>query len=358
MNVADLLTFGGLKKAKVAAGKKALMAPVDGVSVLEVAESQISRWVQQNELYISSFYAIADNIDMQKIVIEALHKSGCSGLVLCHVGQIIKEPHKEIIQLCNTLSFPLIIANTKSTFAEIITPIIRRLTDEEENKGNAKATASFVRNDVVDLISYESDSYEILKKVSSLYDIEVTFIDSSLQCAYSNKHEAIKEKELQFVADTYRFKEQLAYEEQRIITLQKQQKYLCTVRNKQSFLGLIILDITNKTEQQRRPKIIDELMVPCRIALGKLRHRIENRVVDKFEYISDLLVWNFPSFETAVNRGLALGCKIIDKDSILVININAIQPAKDARPISNYIQTWFMPNIIGMVKQYGNPPEN
>ena len=86
LTVKEALKFGGLFGATVVAGDLGLSKQIESVSVLEIAESNISRWVLKNQLYITSFYAIFDNVEQQKIVIESLANHGCCGLVLCYVG--------------------------------------------------------------------------------------------------------------------------------------------------------------------------------------------------------------------------------------------------------------------------------
>ena len=62
LTIKEALKFGGLFGASVVAGKEGLDTPIESVSVLEVAEHNISRWVLKNQLYITSFYAIWDNV--------------------------------------------------------------------------------------------------------------------------------------------------------------------------------------------------------------------------------------------------------------------------------------------------------
>ena len=58
LTIREALKFGGLFGAVVVAGQTGLDTPIESISVLEVAEGSISRWVLKNQLYITSFYAI------------------------------------------------------------------------------------------------------------------------------------------------------------------------------------------------------------------------------------------------------------------------------------------------------------
>ena len=51
LTIKEALKFGGLFGASVVAGKEGLDTPIESVSVLEVAEHNISRWVLKNQLY-------------------------------------------------------------------------------------------------------------------------------------------------------------------------------------------------------------------------------------------------------------------------------------------------------------------
>ena len=52
LTVREALKFGGLFGATVVAGDLGLSKQIESVSVLEIAESNISRWVLKNQLFI------------------------------------------------------------------------------------------------------------------------------------------------------------------------------------------------------------------------------------------------------------------------------------------------------------------
>ncbi|HHV39345.1 MAG TPA: hypothetical protein GXX70_07645 [Tepidimicrobium sp.] len=137
MIVKDILSFGGLEDAQIVAGVDGINNKVTSATVLEVAEEKIKTWVFKNQLYITSFYAIMQDIEMQKIVISALSEKKASGLVICHIDLFIKEIHPDIIKLCNKLKFPLIVANTKRTYVEILNPIVLKLMGNLDSQYDA-----------------------------------------------------------------------------------------------------------------------------------------------------------------------------------------------------------------------------
>ena len=58
LTIREALKFGGLFGATVVAGEEGLDIPIESVSVLEIADRNISHWVLKKQLYITAFYAI------------------------------------------------------------------------------------------------------------------------------------------------------------------------------------------------------------------------------------------------------------------------------------------------------------
>ena len=95
LTIREALKFGGLFGATVVAGEEGLDIPIESVSVLEIADGNISHWVLKKQLYITAFYAICDNVEQQKVVIQTLIDYGGCGLVLCYVGTWVQQIDQE-----------------------------------------------------------------------------------------------------------------------------------------------------------------------------------------------------------------------------------------------------------------------
>ncbi|WP_406242726.1 PucR family transcriptional regulator ligand-binding domain-containing protein [Tissierella carlieri] len=182
LTVRDILSLGGLRDASIVAGNGGVNNIVDSISVLEVADSNISKWVLKNELYITSFYAIHTNIEKQKEVIRALHKSGGCGLVLCHIDMWIKDIDKEIIELCNTIDFPLIVANSEVSYVEILNPIIEKLM--KINIDNFQLLLS-TQNKLIEQVANKEELEDIFNNISSMFEQEILFLDLDNNCIFS-----------------------------------------------------------------------------------------------------------------------------------------------------------------------------
>src|SRR5699024_901279 len=89
----------------------------------------------------------------------------------------LKEIHHEIIQLCNDLEFPLIVANSKKSYIELLNPILFRLRergDNQEYKSLINMQDRFIR-----YITTEGDLDYIYRTMSLEFDKKVYFLDET-----------------------------------------------------------------------------------------------------------------------------------------------------------------------------------
>lgn len=349
MKVKDLLRFGGLRNAEVAAGKAGLEHTVESVSVLEVAEAKISTWVTRNQLYITSFYAIKDTVGMQKVVIETLAKCGCCGLVICHKSLILGTVHPEVIALCDALDFPLLIARSEVSYVEILNPIIAKL----EMNGASGGGYAKIKSEFLDLILREDDMGMVLKRISYELGYEISFFDIGRRCVYSNKSDMEKEREIRYLQEHGG-----EHKSQRSSVWRDgpQKKLLYAIQESGSFFGYMIVNLRDEQALTEAVKAADRLSMPCALLFGR-RDRLENEESRlRQEYISDLLVWNFRDEEVAVRRGFELGMDITDKNNVVVVNLNRVQLLEDeqtAQRLRNSIGQWFFPSLCKIATARG-----
>ena len=83
MRVKDILNKDGLEGCQLVAGKYGINREVTSVSVLEVTDERIKNWVIEGEIYITAFYSILDNVELQKKVIKSLYEANASALIIC-----------------------------------------------------------------------------------------------------------------------------------------------------------------------------------------------------------------------------------------------------------------------------------
>lgn len=355
LTVRDILSLGGLRDASIVAGNGGVNNIVDSISVLEVADSNISKWVLKNELYITSFYAIHTNIEKQKEVIRALHKSGGCGLVLCHIDMWIKDIDKEIIELCNTIDFPLIVANSEVSYVEILNPIIEKLM--KINIDNFQLLLS-TQNKLIEQVANKEELEDIFNNISSMFEQEILFLDLDNNCIFSKNAD---KNTIKTVEDYLRLNFNTINSEcdkfnYCIKNIGQKKKVLYPIKTIGKFYGFVVVGYEEERFEHTLRKI-ENIAKICTLIYTKKSRIQELEEINIQDYIGDLITWNFRSEEVALKAGLDINWDIVNKTRLMIININSIQEnlsSKGVKDIQNYAKKVLYPTLSQEVK-YSNP---
>lgn len=355
LTIADALQFGGLQDAAVVAGGDRLSNAIESISVLEVAESRIARWVIKNQLYITSFYAIKEDVEMQKVVIRSLASCGCCGLVICHIDLWIQEMDPEVVSLCNELHFPLIIAKPECSYVDILNPIIQHLMKEKEEGQSAYSYAN-IRNDFLDLIINEEDIDQVFHKISAKIGLEVSYYDIYCDVIYSSKALFEVEAEQSYIKEHFNDTINECNKQQHLACqLLGKNKLICLIRSQRSLFGFIVVDNPPGINGESLLETLAPLCTSCTLLFSRGNKITDIR--DKYlqEYLGDLLVWNFRSDEVAIRRGREVGLDITNKNSILLVNLNSLQQTENSiqvKEMSDYVKQRVLPGISQQAAHY------
>ena len=355
LTIREALNFGGLFGATVVAGAAGLDTPIESISVLEVAESNISRWVLKNQLYITSFYAICDNAEQQKIVIQTLIDYGCCGLVLCYVGTWIQQIDKHIIEMCNDAHFPLIQARTDVSYIEILNPIINLLY-EENTQAAAISDYSMIRNDFLNLIVNEENMDIVFQQMNQRLKKRISYYDTYGKIIFSDRREETVLAEEEYLKEN--FNHVLYACSRNGYTVEKIKGMECLIvliRSQKNLFGLFITDHDKEFSYDKEGSLINSLVVSGALILRKRNREADYREKAVQEYLTDLLVRNFPTDDKAIERGVELGLTIQDKNCVMLININSIQQMTDPKvqlEMQNYVKRVLLTQIEGLAKSY------
>ena len=137
ITVADCLKLPSLQDAKVIAGHNGLGKFVSSVSVLEYARvfAMADALFLGNELIITAFTSVMDDVEAQCNAIRRLHEVGESALVLYYVGYYLKSIDKRLIEIANELDFPLIMMPPNDyhlRYNEVITEVMEKIFEERK----------------------------------------------------------------------------------------------------------------------------------------------------------------------------------------------------------------------------------
>lgn len=139
ITVRDCLNLPSLSFAKVVAGSEGLDKIVTSVSVSEFFESSEGHYdievFTPNELLISAFYSVRDDIGKQCAAIQEMNRTGAVAIVLFYVGEILENIDEQVIDTANNLKLPIIVINStnrKIKYSDIISDVTKKLNDDRK----------------------------------------------------------------------------------------------------------------------------------------------------------------------------------------------------------------------------------
>ncbi len=355
LTIREALKFGGLFGASVVAGETGIDKPIESISVLEVAESGISRWALKNQLYITSFYAICDDASKQEVVIKTLIGCGCCGLVLCYVGMWVEQIDESIVELCDEAGFPLIQARADVSYIEILEPIIS-LLNEESTQTVSGNDYSDILNDFLAIIVNEENADVIFQQMNQRAGRKISYYDTYGKMIYSDRGATSVRAEEEYLGEHFNHilyacsRNGYTFEE-----VEGEKKLLVLIRSQKNLFGLFIMDCDEEELSDVERELIHPLVVAGTLILRRRNHRVNLKEKAVEEYVADLLVWNFPSDAKAVERGTELGLMITDKTLVAVVNINSIQNMKQVKvqqEMQRYVKRVLLGRIEELMKLY------
>lgn len=111
ITVRECLKLPSLRNAEVLAGHAGLDQYVSTVSVLEYAKTfaMANPLFLGNEIILTAFISIKDDVDAQCEAIRRLHAVGEAAIVLYYVDYYMENVDQKLISVANELDFPLIV---------------------------------------------------------------------------------------------------------------------------------------------------------------------------------------------------------------------------------------------------------
>ena len=134
----EVLKLAPLSQAVVLGGHAGLDRIVSTVNVMETDDSFLL--LNGNELLITAFYAVRDDLQAQLRWIDELAKRGCAGLIICYIGRYFKgNTLDQLIQRAEELAFPLLTIPEEATdkrvvYSDIITSVLAELLQLQTRK--------------------------------------------------------------------------------------------------------------------------------------------------------------------------------------------------------------------------------
>lgn len=353
MRIRDLLDFGGLINAKVVAGKGGLDKTVESVSVLEVTEPTNGRWVLKNQISVTAFYAIKDDVEAQKNLIIEFDKSGGAGIVICHIDFWLKRIDESIISLCDNLNFPLIVVPSDVSYIDIIIPINDRLLKIHSEMYKYSLG---LQSELIELIVRNRDIHDIAKHIFNISNRGTIILDINSKVLSS---EGISDECINLIVhycknNLKEIHKKYQNSEVTIIDGYENSYLLQPIMVDNDFFGFMAMErVIKHPFNYKDPELIMKYTSIAIALISTKKQRIEKMQDIYFrDFLGDLLTWNFESDYMAINRARSVGWEIENKTLMILINLNSAYEINGANDyIGEYTKSVLMPIIQGIVKK-------
>ncbi len=180
ISVDEMLAFDVLKNAKILAGSGGLERRVTRINVMEVPD--IVDWVGEGEFLLTTAYSIKDELNILKNLIPELDNKGLAGIGI-KMKRYVEEIPTEIIELANSLSFPIIEIPFEVSYTDIMMPV---LTEIINNQTNTLVKVKEIHSKLINVMlqggSFKRIAEEISEAIGNTVAIQDNIFDSTVIC--------------------------------------------------------------------------------------------------------------------------------------------------------------------------------
>lgn len=161
LTVREALSLGRLQEGNVIAGEKGLARVVNYIDILEVPD--ISTWLKEDELILTTGYAIKDKPDMQVKLVEELARVEGAGIII-KLHRFMDSIPEIMIKKANELNLPIIQLPSDIPYIDITHVIMREILLRQNNERWLNEMLKEVMN------SEFYNIHELKKKFKSIND--------------------------------------------------------------------------------------------------------------------------------------------------------------------------------------------
>lgn len=128
LKVRDLLNIVELEGIRLLAGEGGLDRDVINVNVMEAPD--IARWLRGGEFLLTSAYLAREQPEKLSNLVEEIYGANAAALGI-KLGRFIPQLPQEVRNLADKLKFPILELPMRLAFADVITSILGRITNEQ-----------------------------------------------------------------------------------------------------------------------------------------------------------------------------------------------------------------------------------
>jgi purine catabolism regulator len=129
----EALKLGPLRQAVVLGGSAGLDRIVTTVTVMETDDAY--RLLNGNELLVTAFFAVRDNLEKQLHWLDELARRGCAGVIFCYIGRYFNGDIEALSRRADELALPLLtVPGEKVLYSDIILAVLTELLQRQTKR--------------------------------------------------------------------------------------------------------------------------------------------------------------------------------------------------------------------------------
>lgn len=321
------ITFGDVLKtpilagAKLIAGKSGLDSCVESISVLEVADSTVTKFILPNQIAITAFYSALNNVDEQLAIVRMLHSKQCPGILLSHVEMFLKDISPKLVSLCDELNIPLVIAPSNASYFEMISDVLDLLVG---SKNKELTDAMKIYDKMTHLLLDSQDFGTIITEVSRLIERKsVLFFDYNHQCI-ANSGSTLSDEDMRYLEDQIeQHAGSFAHAHERAYIREPNSDrniLLLPVNSKSTYYGILVVYNADELTELERIALAQARNTLGITALNRINLR-EYQSKLRNDFVRDLLYWNFADEQAARTRATSLNVDLSRARAVLLLDL-------------------------------------
>lgn len=336
ITVREAMKLEPLSKAVVLGGEAGLDRIVTTINVMETDDAP--RLLTGNELLISAFFAVRDDLNAQLRWLDELARRGCAGVILCYVGRYFKGDIDALSKRADELALPLLtIPGEKVLYSDIMAAVFNAILHRQTRQLHY---ALSVHNRLTQEALMGASLETLIQSLSSLLQGTVIMTDAELNVMVVAPHGPEGQRLLERIlvgpswhpavhphphnltsSDLYtRIKALLAEE----CTPDKPVFHISLqpIQVEYTQAGYLFVFRSGKDISEMQDYALQVGVTV--IALERMRaltvRETERRL--QGDFLDDILHWSIKSPELIKSRASALGLELEDKRAVMIVSID------------------------------------
>ena len=317
ITVKQALQIGGLEEGRLLAGEEHLDNIIHHVNILEAPWEPF--WQTRDHLFLTSFYAMRDDVPLQVATVKALAENGCAALVFQTGIQEALDPR--VIAQADESGLPLIEVAEEIDYPTIITPLVGAITRE---KTYLLQRSQEIHRRLTGLILSGNGLPAVVDALHELIQRPVAIVNGwgdLLAAAPAHEIEqfqAHQEDLLQAMAQPAR---------QALVWHQTNGRWLAPLAAAEQGEreGFLLVADARQEANKLDLTAIEQAATVASLELAKQRAVRETERRLKRDFLEDMLTGEYRSLETLLARARSLGWDLLHKRAVLLVDLNQFE---------------------------------